>query len=195
MGALRTASADTEGLYSIFGVEPDQMPKVEVVSAEEMAEPYRSLLAHDNHMTVTMERFHGTKVDVKVLEEIKGGDLYARKIILTHGETGKTVQYGLVRLNFQFMNDEVRDQILERKIPLGRVLIDHNVMRRISTHALLKMTPNDELREIFGIEAPSAGDEEPVIWGRLATIFCNEEPAIDLLEVPAPIEEIRSSET
>jgi chorismate-pyruvate lyase len=144
-------------------------------------EPYKSLLVHSHHMTVTMESHHGCSVDVKVLEERLQDADYCRKILLLKSETDRVVQFGIVRLHLQFISPAVRDEIMAGQIPLGRVLINHNVLRQIDLNAILKISPGPQLQECF-----DCGPDDTV-YGRLATIFCDERPAIDLLEVSAPL--------
>lgn len=190
MGVLSTAPSDLTGLYGVFGATLEQVPQARFVSAEEVPQPYRSLLAHDEHMTVTMEEFHNSPVSVTVLESVREGNWYARKILLIDA-AGEVVQFGIMRFNFDWCSAEVRDKIIEGKTPLGRILIENNVLRRISTHALLRIVPNAEMRKHFDLntDAMPLTNGNLAVYGRLATIFCNEEPAVNLLEVAAPVRE------
>ena len=43
------------------------MPELELLSADAMPEPFSNLLAHEHHMTITVEEYHGDLVDVRVL--------------------------------------------------------------------------------------------------------------------------------
>lgn len=190
MSSLRTAISDLTGLYNMFGDRVEDMPSGRFINADEMPEPYRGLLAHDHHMTVTMEKFHGAPVDVNVLRAIHDEPFYARKIYLTNSKTGQVVMFGIMRFNFDWADDTIKQLIMDQKTPLGRILIEHNVLRRISTHVLLRIVPNEEMRRVFGMaESAESGDgrERDYVYGRLATIFCNNEPAVDLLEVSAPV--------
>lgn len=56
-------------LQSLLDLFPggNLIDKAEHVPAATTPEPYRSLLAHDYHMTLAMESFHHTTVDVRVL--------------------------------------------------------------------------------------------------------------------------------
>jgi len=155
--------------------------RAEHVPAAATPEPYRSLLAHDYHMTIAMESFHKTTVDVRVLASRREEQIYCRKIILLKHGTEQVVQFGLVRFNFSYVTEEVAQAILTEKIPLGRILIEHNVLRHIDLGALLKIQPGPELCQLFHC---SPTDET---YGRLATIFCNHRPAVDLLEISAPL--------
>ena len=164
-----------EELYQLFD-EP--APKARMIDPGGVPQPEQRLLAHENHMTVTLEKFHDTKVTLEVLDTRRADHLYARKILLRHGETSEVVQYGIMQFNFRHCSEAVRDEILDQDTPLGRILIEHGMLRRISTHALLELEPNDEIAAALGTQQP--------VYGRLATIFCDDEPAVALLEIVSP---------
>jgi chorismate-pyruvate lyase len=159
---------------------PDYLRAYEYVQAAEVPEPYHKLLVHEHHMTVTVEEHHGSLVDVKILERRHQGDDYARKILLTLQATGKVVQFGLVRIRFEYCSAEVRDRIVAGGTPLGRVLIEHNVLRRIEPTAFLRVVPGPAMIEWFGLKTPKP------TFGRLALIHCDGKPAVELLEIVAP---------
>jgi hypothetical protein len=133
-------------------------------------------------MTVTLEAFHRTRVALEVLAERRRGSLYARKILLRHGETGDVVQFGIMQFDLAYASAALEAEILERRKPLGRALLDHGVLTRISTHGLLAIEPDHELRRCFALPAESSTR----VYGRLATIFCDDRPVVDLLEVVRP---------
>jgi chorismate-pyruvate lyase len=147
----------------------------------EAPEPYRRLLVHDIHMTEAMEAYHRVPVTVEVLNRRREGELYLREIVLRRADDGRPVQYGLVHFPLQFVSPEVRDEILEEKTPLGRVLINHDVMRHVDLGAILELTAGPGLAA--ALQMPVGGKT----YGRLATLFFNHQPAIDLLEVSAPL--------
>lgn len=173
---------ELKSLTDLFPGSAPLIEQAEHVPAAIVPEPYKSMLAHDKHMTVTMESYHDTPVDVKVLDQKQDGDLYCRKILLLKTGTDRVVQFGIVRFHLNYVTKEVRDEILDGNTPLGRVLINHNVLRHIDLGAVLKLTAGPGLAEYLQME--SGG----VTYGRLATIFCNGQPAVDLLEVTIPLE-------
>ena len=142
----------------------------------------KGLLVHDLHMTVTMETYHRSPVDVHVVDRRIEGDIYSRKILLTKQGTNNVVQFGLVRFDFQYVTEAVRKEIVAEHTPLGRVLINHNVLRQVDLNAILRFTAGPGLAKY--LQMPEGG----VTYGRIATIFCNQKPAIDLLEISAPLE-------
>lgn len=184
---------DIGDLYGLFG---RRAPEAVVVPRAAVPQPQRDLLDHEDHMTVTLEAHHGDVVEVEVLDRVAYDGRYARRILLRRaggpGEArssrpGAVVMFGIVLLDFRFATEGARREILSESTPLGHVLIRHSRLRRISTHCLLEIEPDEELRRHFGLAAcvpRNAG--RPRVHGRLATIFCDEQPAVELLEVVPP---------
>jgi hypothetical protein len=174
--------AELNALVDLFPEEESLIAQAEHVTGALMPEPYRAMLAHDHHMTVTMEEYHRRPVDVHVLAEREVDGLYCRKILLTKQGTDTVVQFGIIRFDFSFVTPVVKAEILARDTPLGRVLIRHNVLRHIDLGALLKLEAGPGLSK--HLHMPKGA----TTYGRLATIFCNGRPAVDLLEIAAPLE-------
>src|SRR5262249_23120420 len=105
---------------------------------------------------------------------------YARKILLTLQSTGRIVQFGIMRINLELCSPAVRAAIVAGQTPLGRILIEHDVLRRIEPTAFLRIVPGPKQLAWFGI------DELAPMYGRLAIIHCDEQPAVELLEVVVP---------
>ncbi|KAA5540193.1 hypothetical protein FYK55_21375 [Roseiconus nitratireducens] len=153
------------------------------VSVRTLDPPYDALLNHHEHMTVTVESHHGEKVDVVVHRHHRrrddAGDWYAREITLKTQQTGRVVQYGIVRLNVDSLDKEVWQEIESQRTPLGRVLIEHNVLREVQLCELWAIRAGASLAELLGC------DVGETVFGRTALIYCNGVPAIELLEVVA----------
>jgi len=167
-------------LANLFYSDTAELGAFEEVLAESLPATYRDLLAHHEHMTVAVERHHGCKVDVEVLRTRLDGDFYSRKIVLHLQSDRKTVLYGVPRINLRLMGDDVKREILSEKVPLGRVLIDHDVMREVQLASLYRIVPGPELCGLLGLAQPTA------TYGRTAFIYCDGYPAIELLEIVAP---------
>lgn len=167
-------------LVGLFYEQPRELGTFTQISAAEVPQPYRRLLAHNKHMTETVEQFHGSKVDVKVLASRRDDGFYSRKILLTRQSDGKVVQFGIPRLNMAYLDEDVRREIESETKPLGRVLIDHNVLREVQFAGLWRVQPGSDLCRMFSLAAPQT------VYGRTALIYCNGEPAIELLEIVTP---------
>jgi hypothetical protein len=175
-----TTAPTLDHLYRLFPGADDR-PAAAVIPADEVPEPYHRLLVHTHHMTVTVEAFYGCPVDVRVLACRHVGDEYARKILLTLHEGGRVVQFGLVRIDLGVCSWPVRDAIVEGKTPLGRVLIQHNMLRRIDPVAFLRVTVGPRMAGWFGVDV---GAET---YGRVGVIYTGDRPAVEVLEILAPI--------
>lgn len=175
------ALVELDSLRELFPESSPLIAQAEHIPSALTPEPYKTLLVHQHHMTVTMESYHQCSVDVRILERRLDGDDYSRKILLLKSGTQTVVQFGIVRLHMQFISPTVRAEILAGQLPLGRVLIKHNVLREIDLNAILKISPGPQLQQYFQCS------ESDITYGRLATIFCDRKPAIDLLEVSAPL--------
>jgi chorismate-pyruvate lyase len=178
---LLTTAPTFDHLYALFPDSPDRPDAVEV-PAVELPEPYRRLLAHTHHMTVTVEQFYRSPVDVKVLACRRSGNEYSRKILLTlANESHRVVQFGLVRINLGVCPEPVRAAIVEGKTPLGRVLIQNDMLRRIEPLAFLRVSLSAAMADWFGVPA---GTEA---YGRVGVIYTGDRPAVEVLEILAPI--------
>jgi hypothetical protein len=76
----------------------------------------------------------------------------------------------------------VRTAILAGKTPLGRIMIEHNVLRRIAPIAFLQVRPGPGPEAWFGGEMG-----QRMTYGRLGVIYFDEQPAIEVLEIVAPV--------
>jgi chorismate-pyruvate lyase len=173
---------DLQTLTALFYPSRESLGQFSEVSLEEVPQPYRGLLAHNDHMTVAVEDFHRGPVTVRVLQRQVTTTHYAREILLARQADGEVVQYGIMRVNFAYLPREVQEKIHSEQTPLGRVLIEHNVLRRVQLFSLRRVELGDVLRRCFN--RPKGG----TTYGRTALIECNQTPAIELLEIVAPIE-------
>jgi chorismate-pyruvate lyase len=177
-------SAITREIRGLFNLFPswqfDDMPEYEVVLADEVPPPYHDLLVHEHHMTVTVEAFHHDAVDVRILARTLQSDSYSRKILLELHGSRRVVQFGIMRIDLGLCSGAVREEIVAGTAPLGRILIQHDVLRRIQPKAYLRIIPGKAMMEWFNLKR-----SRPT-YGRLALIHCDDKPAVDLLEIVAP---------
>jgi chorismate-pyruvate lyase len=168
-------------LLDLFPAGADQ-PECLLIPARAIPPPYDQLLVHRHHMTVTVEAFHGSPVDVRILSFCLTDEYYARKILLTKQSDGAVVQFGIARVWLRFCSPPVRAAILAGQTPLGRIMIEHNVLRRIAPIACLEVRPGPGPEAWFG----PVGAQRTT-YGRLGVIYFDEQPAIEVLEIVAPV--------
>ena len=96
----------------------------------------------------------------------------------------KTKKLGQILVEEGLITPQQLEQALHQQSrddqPLGRILIRHNVLRRIEPTAFVRVVPGPTMMQWFGLDQPTP------TYGRLAYIHCDEQPAVELLEIVAP---------
>ncbi len=153
----------------------------EFESVASVPHPYDSLLDHHKHMTVTVESQYGQKVDVQVHRTKQHENWYAREITLVTVDSRRIVQYGIVRIDMSLLEPDVWSRIESQTVPLGRVLIEHSVLREVQLCGLWQVQAGPSLAGLMRLRIGDA------LYGRTALIYCGGAPAIELLEIVSPI--------
>jgi chorismate-pyruvate lyase len=164
-------------LATLFFSNLADLGRFEPITVEYLPPHYRTLLAHPDHMTVALENYHHSPVSVKVLAEWRDETSYARTSLLSRQSDGAIVQFGIMRIWLTDLPPEAQAEITERKAPLGRVLIEHNVLREVELISLWQITPGPVLEKHLQLK------NNP-IFGRSAQILVDERPTVQLLEIP-----------
>ncbi len=149
--------------------------------AESLEEPFRTLLVHHDHMTEVLFAYHGRAVCLQVLRRTQTADTYTRFIILTAQDSEQVIETGIVRINLSLLSAPVRQEIMDSKKPLGSILIDHDVLRRIEPKWYFRLDRSCPMLDQFGSGVQQA-------YGRVGLIYCDHQPAIELLEVVADVQ-------
>ena len=170
-------------LESLFAPFPDGRFRVtaEPVPADAVPPPYRELLVHTQHMTVTVEAYFNDAVDVEVHEVAQSGRQYARKITLRLRHGKKVVQFGVVAVNLDALAPAVAAGIVAGETPLGRVLIEHGVLRVVEPVQFFRAELPADLAAAMGVPAGS------VTYGRLGVITADGYEAVRVAEILTPI--------
>ena len=179
-GRSKTATIGQSGLlypldlvYSRAGVP---MPKGKVISPHEIPLPYRSLLVHDDDMTLTLERHFGDTVILRPLSTFTQGGSYFRRVLLVQEYSGRPVEMGAIRMRLDAFG-RLKTKILRNTIPLGRILRDGRFRYTSRVKALLAITPNPEMMGVFWMREPRT------LYGRRTEIMRDEKKIGDIVEV------------
>ncbi len=178
---LNSLSDPHDALLSLAGefFGPALVEGASAVDAAQVPEPFNKLLVHHEHMTTKLQEYHGVPVELEVVEARVRNDVYQRKILLTAAGTNHVVEVGVARIDLRYTSDDVRRAIEARQAPLGDILIAHDVLRRIEPKWYFRFEGGGPLIAAFDrpLDLP--------IYGRVGVIYCDHEPAIELLEVVA----------
>ena len=168
---------DLDTLVSMFFADASSIGEFQQVAASDLQQRYQKLLNHQSHMTVTVERYHQSPVDVQVLQTRQDGRFYSRKILLNRQSDNGVVQFGIVSIDTDALQPNIFAEIAQQKIPLGRILINYGVLRDVHLNNLYQIFAGPELAQHFSIA------EGEMVAGRTAIIDCDGKPAIGLLEI------------
>jgi chorismate-pyruvate lyase len=164
-------------LATLFYSDLSELGRFEPVHVDKLPIDYRLLLAHQDHMTVALEAHHDSLVNVHVLDEWRDESSYARTSVLSRQTDGNVVQFGIMRIWLADLPAAAQQEITAKKVPLGRVLIRHNVLREVELMTLWQIEPGHVLRKCLQLT-----DDSP-IYGRSAQILVDERPTVQLLEI------------
>ena len=152
-------------------------PVVRAVSPKDIPSPYRSLLVHENDMTITLERHFGGPVMLRTLSTTLAGAWYMRRVLLVQQYSGRPVEMGATRLRMDAFKPKVRAQILRNEIPLGRLLRDAGVDFKSQPRAFLAVAPNPEMMGVFWMREPRT------LYGRQTELFEAGRKIGDIVEI------------
>ena len=168
-------------LVGLFHPAAERFGEFAAVAAPDVPPAARRLLDHTSHMTVAMERFHGNVVDLDVVARTDCPDgRYAREILLRLPD-GRVVQHGIVRIDLDRLGPTTAAAIRGETLPLGRILLATGRLCEVHDVHLLRVVAGPHLAGLFS----TANATE--LFGRVAMIDLDGRPAIELLEISAPL--------
>ncbi len=173
--AVHSLAAITAPFFPVLAA----LGEFEPTAAADLPREYRTLLAHDEHMTVAVEAYNGCSVEVRVLGTAWNGDDYTRSSLLVRPSDGSALQIGVMRIDMRRLSADVRAEIESQSAPLGRILIRHDVLRKVELDRLWRIKPGPALRDYLGLEPKVA-----TMYGRSARIVVEGRAAVELLEIP-----------
>ena len=183
--------------------QPEEVGCLREVAASSVPSPFCELLDHRSHMTVAMERLHGSPVTLEVVavaDQVAAAEVscpfsYTREILLRcptvndalfpfgplqPPEVGTVVQYGVVGIALERLPPPIAAEVCRGQRPLGRILIEAGLHREVRDVRLVELKPGPHVALLF---AGAASQQLPITYGRVATIDVMGQPVLRLLEV------------
>lgn len=165
-------------VYRRAGIDP---PRARAVAVEEIPPPYRSLLVHDDDMTITLEGHFGGRVVLRPLGVFTRAGSYFRRVLLVHEESGQPVEMGAIRMELEAFDAGLREKVLQNEVPLGRILRDGCFDCRSVPKAFLEIRPNPEIMGLFWMRQPR------LLYGRRTEMIREGRRVGDIVEVLPPV--------
>lgn len=130
-----------------------RMPLPEIVSVEGAAvpEPYRRLLVHDGDMTPALERFHETRIHLRVLGREQRANNYFRQVLLMAEDDGPPLEFGAIKIYLELLPPAARQEILGERLPLGTILARHKIPHLSRPKAYLQVRADPFIAGLFEV--------------------------------------------
>lgn len=128
--------------------------EAELISPEEVPEPYHHLLVHEGDMTSKLIEHHGEEISLHILERSITPSELARHLVLEGRRSRRPLEYGAIRIYFETLPDRVRHKIIEGRDPLGGLLNTHGVEYVSRPAAFIRVLTNDLIQRAFRLKEP-----------------------------------------
>jgi chorismate-pyruvate lyase len=157
------------------------LPKLERLGGDQVPEPYRKLLVHENDMTPTLESFHGADIHLRILNREQRDDFYFREVVLQLNDSNTPVEFGANKVNLALFPAKARQLILEEHLPLGRILKDCNIAHGTVAKAFFRIEADDLIQRALHLAKPD------LLYGRRANILDPQKrPLSEVVEILPP---------
>ena len=160
--------------YSKAGLEP---PAAKAIAPARIPQPYRSLLVHQNDMTLTLEAHFGGRVVLRPLTTFTSGQWYYRRVLLAQEYSGRPVEMGAIRMKLSALPRKVQTEIRRNQVPLGRLLRDAGVDFTSMPREFFAVVPNGEMMGVFWMR------EEKTLYGRRTEVMLDGRAIGDIVEI------------
>jgi chorismate-pyruvate lyase len=158
------------------------LPKIDRLSAEELPEPYRGLLAHQDDMTPTLEKFHAGRIHLEILNREQRGDYYFREVVLRLDDSEVAVEFGAIKISLLLFPAKARQLILDERVPLGRILDECGLEHTTKAKAFFSVATDDLIGKVLQLPPGT------ILYGRKATIVdAQQRPLAEIVEILPPI--------
>ena len=159
------------------------LPRIVCLDSGQLPVPSRRLLAHNNDMTPTLERYYGERVALQVCHHERAGDLYLREVVLALAESGSPVEYGAIRIHLKQFSGPVQDRILSNEFPFGRILQEEGIAHLGWPQAFFSIAADARMRRLLDVDRaqPLYGRRNVLLDGRRRLLA-------EVIEILAPVE-------
>lgn len=168
-----------DDFYAQAGIS---LPPIDIIQGNEMPEPYKTLLVHQNDMTPTLETFHGDRIHLQVVRRQQRGDFYFREVVLLLDASGAPVEFGAIKISLALFPSAARRSILEEHLPLGHILQEHSIQHASRPKAFLRVQSDALINQALKIKG------RQILYGRRNTLSDpSQRPLAEIVEILPPV--------
>jgi chorismate-pyruvate lyase len=155
---LNTAVSNVDTLYPLNEFYEQSglvLPVATRIDGRAMPEPYRRLLVHDRDMTPTMEAAYDRKMNLRVLKYALDEEVFSRQIVLIPEGGESPVVFGAIKIYLDEFPTAAREQVLERKLPLGTILETQGIKHFSKPDGFFEVEADDVMNRALGLTGAS----------------------------------------
>ena len=141
-------------LPALYAQAGEVLPTFELADPSELSPAAYRLLVHSGDMTSKLEEFFSDEMRLKVLQCEHTPERYRREVVLYGEKSWLPVEYGAIDIALDAFPDNLREEIVAGKLPLGALLNAHSMRYRSEPRAFLRVLPCDRLTELFRLSRP-----------------------------------------
>ena len=153
------------------------LPRAREIAPEAIPHPYRRLLSHGSDMTHVLERHYGGRIVIRALSTGARDEWYMRRVLLVQEYSGRPVEMGAIRVRLDRFSARVRRQILDSRVPLGRIMRDAALDYHSRARAFFEIVPNSDMMGVFWMREPRP------LYGRRTEVVLDGQKFGDIVEV------------
>jgi chorismate-pyruvate lyase len=177
----RAVFPDVYPLNEFYAARGTPLPTIGHIAANEVPEPYRSLLVHNSDMTSKLEAFHNSKIRIQPLARHTSDNEYFREVVLVAENSNKPVEFGAIKIILDLFPNEAQEEILKEQRPLGRILNQYKIAFASRPRAFLSVPADDFISTTLKL------DRATVLFGRRNTLVdAWERPLAEIVEILPP---------
>ncbi len=160
-----------------------RLPKIDRIAGDEIPEPYRTLLVHENDMTPTLEKYHGAEIHLRILGHEQREDFYFREVVLQLNGSDAPVEFGAIKINLALFPPQERQLILAERLPLGTILRRCETAHTTLAKAFFRIEADEFICGVLNLPKPA------LLYGRRANILDPQKrPLSEIVEILPPDE-------
>ena len=186
MSALEPLIAPLREAYRTAG---GTLPLIEPVEPDQIPEPYRSLLVHEQDMTPTLERFHGQTLQLRMQKSRRTGSTFWRQVVIVLHSPSTPVEFGAINIYLDRFSPGMQKVILENQRPLGGILQDHVLAHTSRPQAYFRISTDQLINEVLHLTG------NVTLFGRCNRLLdATQQPLADIVEILPPAGSTQSRE-
>jgi chorismate-pyruvate lyase len=168
-------------LNEFYAARNTPLPAIGQINANNIPEPYKSLLVHKSDMTSRLEAFHKSKIHIQPLARHTTDNEYFREVVLVLEPSLKPVEFGAIKIILDLFPNEAQQEILNEHRPLGQILTQHKIGFASKPRSYLRVAADSFIQSALNLNA------EAFLYGRRNTLVdAWDRPLAEIVEILPP---------